>query len=126
MIQSRYLLDILDLAFEEDNDTQSELIKQVKHLTEKERLHTGIGLYVYFENKSLPVTTKTDELFTGIIVKNESQEVDAEVMIYIVNGLINHIEIFNRTGTPYPTDDLQSYSINQSWMDKDKGRTIKR
>ena len=47
MITSKYILDILDLIL--DGYHSADLLKnQIPYLLEKNREHTGVGVYIYF------------------------------------------------------------------------------
>lgn len=139
MIQSKYILDILDLTFDKF-EFEHLLRKQILFLTEHKREYTGVGLYVYFigdkeiENFKIPtdkilnfdIDGNPIEILDGVEIKNERLNVFADTTIYIKNGLIDYVEIWNKNGGNYPREELTSYELTQGWLENSKNRTIKR
>jgi hypothetical protein len=139
MIQSKYILDILDLTFDEF-ESEDLLRKQIPFLTEKEREHTGVGLHIYFlgdkeiETFKIPtdkalnfdIERNPTEMLNGVEVKNEKLKVLADATVHLTNGLIDCIEIWNKNGEEYPLEELTDYELTQSWLDNSKRRTLKR
>ena len=139
MIQSKYILDILDLTFDKF-EYEDLLRQQILFLTEEKREHTGVGIYVYFisdkeiENFKIP-TDKTlsfdidrnpTEILDGVEINNEKLKVLANTAVHLTNGFIKYVEIWNKNGEDYPLEELTSYELTQCWLDNSKKRTIKR
>ncbi len=138
MIKSQLLLDILDLALDDEIDTVL-LKKQVLYLTEKSYDHTNSGLYIYFEQNSeirnykihpKQITSSNqngDEFYRldGVEIKNELQNILADATVHLTNGLIDCIEIWNKIGI-YPKHELFQYEIYQTWLPEKTRQIIKR
>jgi hypothetical protein len=128
MINSKLTLDIFDLFFDGEKDI--ELFKmQINHLTISEIEYTGVGAFISFENdeevykyraytdfvNSDFVNENRLAMLDGIVIKNESLNIEASAMIRIEDGIIESIEIFNYNGFDYPESELEHYEISQNW-----------
>ncbi|MHA4847353.1 hypothetical protein ACX0G7_24530 [Flavitalea antarctica] len=139
MIQSKYILDILDLTFD-GLEYEDLLRKQVPFLSIKHEEHTGIGLFIsfLFEPGIEPYRTPTDKIFNtdidgnrtemlnGVEIINQELNVLADATVHLTNGTIDCIEIFNKNGEVYPSSELQAYELTRAWVDVGMGRSIKR
>jgi len=128
MIESKLTLDIIDLFF--DGEKDAELFKmQINHLKISEIEYTGFGAFISFENDDEIYKFKAYSDFEnddfenenrltildGIVIKNESLNIEASAMIRIEDGIIESIEIFNYNGFRYPESELEHYEIYQNW-----------
>jgi hypothetical protein len=124
MITSEFILNILHLAL--DDDTTESFQNQIPFLTIKEFIHTGIGFYIYFDNnsqvKQQPIISNMP--LTGVGIKNDKENILADVIVYITEGLISCIEIFNKNGENYPTAELTSYEMYRTWGNENKRKHI--
>lgn len=139
MIQSQYILDILDLTF--DDHKASELLrKQVDYLTVNDIEHTGIGIFINFtadlgvqdyKIKRELLLNSTDnpetlEMVNGLEIINESQNILADATVHLENGVISCLEIWNKGGDNYPLTEPEHYELNQTWRDEQDKRKLKR
>jgi len=123
MINSKFILDILDLILDED-DTRT-LREQIAFLNELEIEHTGIGMFVNFKNNFLETNllNLSNKVLNGIEIRNENEKVLADVILYVKNGKIEQLEIFNKNGFDFPKEYLDEYIITQTWIGS-KGKII--
>ncbi len=137
MINSQYILDIFDLAF--DDHPESELLKkQVPFLSMTYIDHTGIGAFIHFSSDNqiqqfrldtsnptnFDIEGKPTSMVDGIEIKNPDLSILADAMIWLKNGLIDHLEIFNKCGDDYVLTEPEHYQLDQLWLDNNKRRTI--
>lgn len=137
MINSQYILDILDLAF--DDHSESDLLrKQVSFLTVNDIDHTGIGAFVHFSADDQIQQFKLDTsnatnfdiegnrtgMLVGVEIKNSDLLILADAIIHLKNGIIDHLEIWNKCGEDYVLTHPEHYQLDQIWVDKNKRRTI--
>ena len=137
MIKSQYILDILDLAF--DDHSESDLLRnQVPFLTVTDIDHTGIGAFVHFSSDDQIQQFKLDtsnatnfdiegnptSMVDGVEIKNSDLLILADATIHLKNGIIDHLEIWNKCGEDYVLTDPEHYQLDQMWLDKNKRRTI--
>jgi hypothetical protein len=137
LINSQYILDIFDLAF--DDHSESELLrKQIPFLTMIDIDHTGIGAFIHFFSDNQIQQFKLDtsnatnfdiegnptSMLDGIEIKNENLSILADAIIWLKNGLIDHLEIFNKCGEDYVLTEPEHYQLDQVWLDNNKRRKI--
>ena len=137
MVNSQYILDILDLAF--DDHSQSDLLrKQVPFLNITYIDHTGIGVFVHFsaddqiQQFKLDTSNATNfdiegnptSMVNGVEIKNSDLFILADAIIHLKNGIIDYLEIWNKCGEDYVLRDPDHYQLDQVWLDKPKSRTI--
>ncbi|MBC6491547.1 hypothetical protein ACFSQD_19565 [Flavihumibacter stibioxidans] len=139
MIQSKYILDILDLTFD-GLDFEDSLRKQIPFLSEKHEEHTGIGLIIDFlvepgielyrssadKAQNLDTQGNRTEMLNGVEIKNEELKVLADATVHLTNGIIDCVEILNKNGEMYPLKELQEYELTQLWLDITQRRSIKK
>ena len=139
MIKSQYILDILDLAFD-DHSESSLLRNQIQFLTINKIDHTGIGAFIHFSSDNRIQQFKLDtsnvtnfdihgnsiDIIDGIEIINSELSILADAIIHLKNGIIDHLEIWNKSGINYVTEDPEHYQIDQVWLKKNKKRTILR
>jgi len=131
MLTSRYLLDILDLAFD-DHPAGSLLRQQVAHLTLLRTEHTGIGAFFYVEaDRPIPhlaipgdTTGASTEMLEGVEIRASELSLLADATIHVQDGLIHHVEIWNKVGTDYPRTDPEHYALHQMWLGSHTSKTI--
>ena len=117
MIESKFTLDILDLILDDEAEAKS-LREQIDFLTETEIEYTGIGMFIYFENvfKYEKLSNHRNSVYNGVELRDEKQNVLADVILHVENGLIKAIEIFNKNGEDYPSGKLENYILKQIWI----------
>ncbi len=139
MIKSKFILDIFDLIFD-DHKANDLLKKQIGFLTEGEIEHTGVGLFINFNSdetiqtykidKKLLVDESTDpnvlEMIDGVEIKNESQNILADAIVHLKNGVIDSLEIWNKVGDNYPIIELEHYEMTQTWRDASQNKIIRK
>ena len=137
MIQSQYILDILEIAFD-DHPSANLLQKQVPFLTIAKIDHTGIGAFIHFnpgnqiEQYKLATSTSTNfdiescttEMISGIEIRNPKMGILADATVHLKNGIIDHLEIFNKSGEVYVEIEPKNYELHQTWLSENKRRTI--
>ncbi|MEI6950871.1 hypothetical protein V9K67_27070 [Paraflavisolibacter sp. H34] len=139
MALSRLILDIFDLAFD-DYEYGDLLKRQIPFLSQGDQEHTGIGLFVYFNGEkgieqykvptglvsSFDIERNPIEMLNGVEMENEGLDILADITVHLKNGFIDCLEIFNKNGKGYPTEEPASYLLDQVWLDKSRRRTIVR
>ncbi|MDP2162319.1 MAG: hypothetical protein Q8K02_17700, partial [Flavobacterium sp.] len=70
--------------------------------------------YADFQNSDF-VNKDRLTILDGVVIKNESLNIEASAMIRIEDGIIESIEIFNYNGFEYPESELEHYEISQNW-----------
>ncbi|MDR6969160.1 hypothetical protein J2X31_003187 [Flavobacterium arsenatis] len=125
MIYSRLAFDILDLFF--DGELNAELFKnQIKDLNIYEIEYTGFGAFISFKNhpeiykfRAQYGSLKENKsiISDGVIIKNPTLNIEASAVIFIEDGIIESIEIFNYNGYEYPQSELEHYEVSQNWGD---------
>ena len=139
MIQSQYILDIFDLTF--DKHTFGDLLRnQISFLTLKEIDHTGIGAFIHFKadigvekfkldtsnSKNFDIEGNTIELIDGIQISNPNLLILADAVVHLKNGIIDHLEIWNKSGEDYVAEEPKYYELEQMLSDKGGQRKIVR
>ena len=121
MINSQLILDIIDLILDDENEGKF-LREQIDFITEKEIENTGIGMFINFDNKfeKLEMSFNKDLTLVGVEIRNEKQNVLADAILYVKNGLIAELEIFNKNGQDYPIENLDNYILEQTWIGSKK------
>lgn len=137
MINSQYILDILDLAF--DDHAASDLLrKQISYLTLTDIDHTGIGAFIHFQADTqikqfrLDTTMATNfdiegnptTMVDGIEIRNPELSILADAIVHLKNGVIDHLEIWNKCGEDYVHTEPVHYELHQMWLDNNIRRTI--
>lgn len=123
MIKSELVLNIIELTVEGEK-FEDILFEQIRHLTEKEEKHTGVGLYVSFNyepeiEKYRLTESQLIELFGEYAHRLENFElinsdlnVMADTTVHFANGLIECLEIWNKLGD-YPKEELVTYELKR-------------
>lgn len=137
MIKSQYILDIFDLAFDDHSDCNL-LRNQIQFLSVREIEHTGIGAFIYFSFHDQILQFKLDtsdstkfdiegnptDIINGIEIVNPDLLILADATVYLKNGIIDYLEIWNKCGENYVKADPEHYQLNQIWLDRKRKRTI--
>lgn len=139
MINSQYILDIFDIAF--DDHSESDLLrKQVPYLTIRDNEHTGIGVYIYFSADTLIQQFKLDtsnakyfdingnatDIVDGVEIISPDHSILADATVHLKCGIIDCLEIWNKCGKDYLQTDPKHYQLRQMWLDDINKRTIVR
>ena len=123
MIDSELITEIIELTVEgEKFDTL--LFEQINHLTIKEQEHTGVGLFVYFKydegiEKYRLNDSQLRELFgehnhgiENFELINSEVGILANTTVYLTDGLIDCVEIWNKVGD-FPKEELLTYELKR-------------
>jgi hypothetical protein len=136
MIQSRYILDILDLILD-DSELPDSLKRQIPFLTEIKREHTGVGVFIYFANNpgieegNVKVSQSTDfvknpsKILNGVEIKSVQLNILAEAIAHLKGDIVECLEIFNMNGEDYPLNDPENYELSQIWNQSKKRKIIR-
>jgi hypothetical protein len=139
VIKSKFILDIFDLLFDDHKATDL-LTKQIDFLTEGEIEHTGVGLFINFNSDKTIQAYKVDrnllvdesddpnllEMIDGVEIKNDSQNILADAIVHLKNGVIDSLEIWNKGGDNYPLIEPEHYEMTQTWRDVSKNKIIRK
>ena len=100
--------------------------------------HTGIGAFIHFSSDDQIQQFKLDtsnatnfdiegiptSIVDGIEIKNSELPILADAIIHLKNGIIDHLEIWNKCGKDYVQTDPEHYQLDQVWLDENKRRAI--
>lgn len=116
MIKSQYILDILSLILD-GNDIDSKLKKQIKFISEKNRQHTGAGVFIYFDHDKdiFKCKVNQDIVLNGLKIYSKEYDLEAEVNLFTKDGLLDYLEILAIAGS-YPIEDPKKYIVKQIWL----------
>jgi hypothetical protein len=126
MIKSKFIIDILDLLLDGDNDGLM-IREQLDYITDETYKYTGSGLFVTFSHSDSISTKriKKDNLvLNGVLIKSSELEIGADATVFITNGIIDYLEIWSQSGD-YPKRELMDYVLTQVWEDSPKGQITK-
>ena len=137
MISSKYILDIFDLLFDDINIGKT-LRQQIPYLTDTEYEYTGVGVFIYFSHdidinkyqiqsnnsNSKVLLVADDTNISGVTIKDDKNNVYADATVFIKDGYINYLEIWNKIGD-YPKKDLETYIMKQEWTSSSSRQIIK-
>ena len=104
------------------------------HLTLLRTEHTGMGVYYYVEadwpipHLAIPgdTTGTSTAMLDGVEIRSVELSLLADATIHLQDGLIHHVEIWNKGGADYPHTDPEHYELHQTWRGTHAGRTISR
>ena len=102
--------------------------------------HTGVGAFIHFQPDNqiqqfrLDTTYAKDydmegnpiDIVDGIEIRNPELLILADAIIHLKNGIIDHLEIWNKCGEDYVQTEPEHYELYQMWIDDNKQRTIVR
>ncbi|MDA8901642.1 hypothetical protein OAD98_00145 [Flavobacteriales bacterium] len=123
MEKSELILSILKLTIEGEK-YEKKISQQIQYLNVKDTEHTGIGLFVYFDyNAKIEQfrlsKTELEDLFGDFNHQlekyeliNSSKNILADLTVHFENGIIDCIEIWNKTGA-YPIEELTKFEIKK-------------
>ncbi len=137
MIKSEFVRNILELTFDDFKDGNL-LRQQIPFLIEREREHTGIGVFIYFNSNKEISNYKVDtgkittfdiygnpvEVLNGVEIRSKALSILADTNVYLSHGIIDHIEIWNKSGNDYPLTDPEHYELHQIWLDKSERKSL--
>jgi hypothetical protein len=137
MIKSQYILDILDLAFD-DHSASDLLRKQVLFISVTNTEHTGSGAFIHFQPDhqiqqfKLDTTNATNFDIEGnaivmifrIEIRNTELSILADAIVHLKNGVIDHLEIWNKCGEEYVQTEPEHYELYQTWLGNNNPRII--
>jgi hypothetical protein len=123
MIKSELISTLIELTLESEK-FESQLLKQMELLVEKESEHTGVGLYVYLKPENGIEEHKLSKLqleqmlgkhsnqLTKFELINKNENVLADVTIHFCDGIIDCVEIWNKLGD-FPEEELLTYQLKR-------------
>lgn len=118
MIKSKFILDILDLLLDGDNDGLM-IRQQLDHIIDENYNYTGSGLFVKFSNSDSISTKRIQKdtlVLNGVLIESSELEIGADATVFITNGIIDYLEIWSQSGD-YPKRELTDYILTQVWED---------
>lgn len=126
MIKSKFILEIMDLLLDGEND-ELMIRHQLDCLTDENYDFTGSGLFVTFshnDNISTKRIQKDNLILNGVLIKSSELEIGADAAVFITNGIIDYLEIWSLSGD-YPKRELTDYVLTQVWEDSPKRQITK-
>jgi hypothetical protein len=126
MIKSKFIIDILDLLLDGDDDGLI-LRHQLDYLTDENYNYTGNGLFVTFSHNdsvSKKRIKKDNLVLNGVLIKSSDLEIGADSKVFITKGIIDYIEIWSQSGD-YPKRELTDYVLSQAWNGSPKRQITK-
>lgn len=127
MIRSQFILDILDLLLDVEEDALF-IKNQIKYLSDNSDYEytSGAGCFITFSqtNTEKIIKYKLDKNIVFDKVKIESEGIEAEAILHLKDGIIDNLEIWAHIGN-YPNKELTSYTLSQEWEGSNK-RVIKK
>lgn len=114
MIESAFILNILDLLLDGDEEGRA-LRGQIGYLTDVEYEYTGSGLFVTFEVSDGAGQERyqgENVLLDGVAVTSSQLGLGASASVLIKDGLIHTLEIWSYDGV-YPQEELEDYTLRQ-------------
>lgn len=137
MIHSKLILDIFDLVLD-DHKSEDLIRKQIQFLSISQLKHTGIGLFINFVADTqveqykdtserggyIDIDGNPFERIDGVEIRNAELDILADASLYLTNGIIDCLEIWNKIGDSYPTTEPDRYELHQMWLEEGKRRSI--
>jgi len=126
MIKSKFIIDILDLLLDGDNDGLM-IREQFDYITDETYNYTGSGLFVTFSHSDSISTKrikKDNPVLNGVLIKSSELEIGADATVFITSGIIDYLEIWSQSGD-YPKRELTDYVLTQVWEDSPKRQITK-
>ncbi|WP_138992785.1 hypothetical protein [Larkinella sp. C7] len=119
MIVSKYILDVLKLLLDGDENGKAAKL-QIPFLSDAEYEYTnGGGVFVsflhleeIFEHK----LTKDDLVLNGVTIVSPELKIGADATVFLRDGIVDRLEIWSFDGN-YPDHDLINYTLKQVWHD---------
>lgn len=127
MIQSNYIIDILNLLLDGDKDGLI-AIQQIPFLTDINFDYTGSGLFVSFEHSTGIEIYRADKenlVLDGVKILSYEYQIEAQATLFFKDGLIDNLEIWCYDGH-YPQSNLTSYVLTQTWLNSDNKTITKK
>ncbi len=116
MVKSKYILDILNLLL--DGDDEGLLArKQLPFITVKKFEYTIGGLFVDFSHEQEILEYKVAEtnlVLGGVKIETTEFPIEADATLFFKNGIADNLEIWCYAGD-YPKQDLTKYTLTQFW-----------
>lgn len=126
MISSKFIVDILDLMLDDETLDES-LCKQIAFLTDIETVYTEVGIFINFKNEIEEEFLKIGMNLTldGVEIQNDEQNILADAILQVKDGIICQLEIFNKNGFDFPKEEIENYVLTQNWKESKKRIIIK-
>ena len=118
MIKSKYILDILTLLLDGDEEGIA-VRRQLNFLTDVKYDYTGSGLFLTFSHDDEIIKHKyfkDDLVLLGVKITTTEYPIEADATVFLKNGIIDNLEIWCYAGD-YPNKDLTKYTLTQAWND---------
>lgn len=119
MITSAFVLDILKLTLDfglADTDYKK-LLDQIHFLSIESYEYTGGGVFIGFRHFPGIEEYRINQdklILNGVEIKSPELDIGAESTLFVKDGLMDYLEIWNY-GEVYPETDLKKYLIRQAW-----------
>ena len=112
------LYDVIDVSLEGEL-YEEQLRRQLELLTISEEKYTDSGLFTYFyaDDKISKLKLSKSQIknmgvvFINIELINKQLNILADVIIHMKDGIIDNVEIWNKTGVNYPKEELLTYEL---------------
>ena len=112
------LYDVIDVSLEGEL-YEEQLRRQLELLTISEEKYTDSGLFTYFyaDDKISKLKLSKSQIknmgvvFINIELINKQLNILADVIIHMKDGIIDKVEIWNKTGVNYPKEELLTYEL---------------
>jgi len=121
MIESKFIVDIIQATIAGEK-YEEQIANQVQHLEEVEYEHMDTGLILFLDPLSdiKPLTDQqlhetfgeADHELMKLELIEETFKIHADVSVHFTNGIIDRIEIWNKSGD-YPEHDLESWELKR-------------
>ena len=119
MIQSKYILDILNLLI--GSDIEGILLRnQLSFLCDESYTYTGLGLFVRFSYPDAIEKYKLTSEITvldGVEIESSELNISAYAILFLKEGIVDYLEIASNDGV-YPNKELTNYVLRQTWIDQ--------
>jgi hypothetical protein len=125
MVQSRFILNILDLLLDCDEDGKIAR-QQMTYLTERNYNYSGAGLFVIFSHTDDALKyrlRKKDAVLNGVKIKSPDLGIGADATLSFKDGIVDYLEIWSLDGN-YPDKELEKYIMTQEWKDSPNRQII--
>ena len=118
MISSKFIVDILNLMLDDETLDES-LFRQIKFLKDIESVYTNVGVFINFKNEIEEEFLKIgmNLTFDGVEIQNDEQNILADAILQVKDGIICQLEIFNKNGFDFPKEEIENYVLTQNWKE---------
>lgn len=114
MIGSKFILDILDLLLDGDDNGKA-VRPQIDYLTELDYEYTGMGVFITFRSSEEILVHRVGSaqlVLDGVSIRSPELKIGASAIVFIKDGVVNLLEVWSYDGE-YPGKELTSYTLKQ-------------